>query len=68
MVSFTSRLLNPCEKVPVTYYMGCWVDPRKGLNAVVKSLLPMPGIKPRFLDISASILVTIIAEVFLLLR
>jgi len=36
-------------KIPGTHWIGIWVDPRAGLDAVakIKKSLSLPGIEPR---------------------
>jgi hypothetical protein len=41
-VSFTSRPLYPRERAPGTHWIGGWVGPRAGLDAVVKRKIPNP--------------------------
>jgi hypothetical protein len=37
----------PRENIPGTYWIGDWVGPRAGLDAVEKrKILPLPGIEP----------------------
>jgi hypothetical protein len=36
MISFTTQTLYARAKIPHTYWIGGWVDPRDGLNAVEK--------------------------------
>jgi hypothetical protein len=38
---------GPAEIVPSSSYMGRWVSLRANLDAVKKSLLPLPEIEPR---------------------
>jgi hypothetical protein len=38
---------TPTEKASGTHWIGGWVGPRAGLDAVEKSLLPFPGIEPQ---------------------
>jgi hypothetical protein len=47
VVCFTLRLLNPWEIDPGTHWIGGWVGPRAGLNAVEKKILALPEIEPR---------------------
>jgi len=37
---------TPGERAPATPWIGGWVDPRAGLDAVKRNTLPMPGIEP----------------------
>jgi hypothetical protein len=40
MVSVKLRPLYPRDKAPGTHWIGGWVGPRAGLNAVVKRKIP----------------------------
>jgi hypothetical protein len=42
VVRFTPRLLYPQERAPGTHWIGGWVGPRAGLDAVVKRKIPSP--------------------------
>jgi hypothetical protein len=42
VVSFTPRPLYPRKRAPDTYWIGSWVGPRAGLDAVVKRKVPSP--------------------------
>jgi hypothetical protein len=42
VVSFTHRPLYPRETAPSTHWIGGWVGPRAGLDAVVKRKIPSP--------------------------
>jgi hypothetical protein len=43
-----SGQLNTGETAPGTHWIGCWVDPRAGLDAVQKkNFLALPEIEPR---------------------
>jgi hypothetical protein len=37
----------PGKTAPSAPWIGAWVGPRAGLDAVEKSLFPLPGIEPR---------------------
>jgi hypothetical protein len=52
VVSFTTWQLYPWGKNLGTHWIGDWVDPRAGLDAVEKrNILPMLGVKPRFFSL-----------------
>jgi hypothetical protein len=40
VVSFTPLPLYPRERIPGVHWIGGWVDPRDGLDAVVKRKIP----------------------------
>jgi hypothetical protein len=44
---------TPGEKVPCSYWIGGWVDPRTGLDDVKTKFLILPGLEFRPLDRSA---------------
>jgi hypothetical protein len=47
-VQFQARQLYPREIARGTHWIGGWVDPRAGLDAMEKrKILPLPGIEPR---------------------
>jgi hypothetical protein len=48
MVSFTDRPITPWEKAHGTNWLGGWVDPRVGKNAVQKrkKIFPLGGSNP----------------------
>jgi hypothetical protein len=48
VVSFTPRPLYPRGKSPGTHWMGCWVDPRAGLDDLEKrKFLTLPWLELR---------------------
>jgi hypothetical protein len=47
MVSFAPAALPSVKELRCTHWIGDWMDPNDGLDAVEKSLLPLPGIEPR---------------------
>jgi hypothetical protein len=47
--SFTPLPLCLRGKSPGTQWIGCWVGPRAGFDAVEKRFLPLLGIEPQFL-------------------
>jgi hypothetical protein len=51
------------DRAPGTHCIGGWVDPRAGLEAMEKNLLPLLGIaQPRFLGHPAHSLVTMLTD------
>jgi hypothetical protein len=55
MVSFNPRPLYPRERTPGTHCIGGWVDPRVGLDNMVKwKFFTLPGLEPRPLSRPAS--------------
>jgi len=47
VVSFTPRRFTPGERAPDTRWIGAWVGPRTGLDAVAKRKILYPGQKPK---------------------
>jgi len=43
---YAPAAFTPGERAPSTHWIGCWVGPQAGLNAVTKrrKSLPSPGI------------------------
>jgi hypothetical protein len=48
VINFTPRPLYSGERAPGSHWIGDWVSPRTGLDAVTKKkkFLPLPGIEP----------------------
>jgi hypothetical protein len=44
---YAPDLFTSGHRAPGTHWIGGWMDPRAGLDAVEKGLLPLPGIEPR---------------------
>jgi hypothetical protein len=40
----------PPDSLTATHWIGGWVGPRLGLDAVEKTFIPLPQIEPRFLS------------------
>jgi hypothetical protein len=53
--------ISPGERASDSHWID-WMGPRASMDAVENNLLPLPGIKPRFLDLSARSFIAVPAE------